>query len=938
MSARHPGPEASRVPREKIRTPAPSGIARPRLIDAVVSAPPGLRLVEARAGSGKTTALAHAAASWKGPVVWATLDATDRSAASFTRTVAAAADIAGAADVLDVVAALDDAEPTLVVLDDVHELAHAPAAEALGLLCRYRPHQVVLALGARHLRGVDHWRFRVDGNVQGVTADDLRFRLWEVDELFRTDGDEPLRPDELHALTRVTEGWAVALHLFLLATRTAPLGHRRELLAALPVGSHSVRGYLTEQVLGAVSGEERRVLRRLAVLDHIDPRRAQAFLGAATGTTSLDELAAAGLLEASPSDASFSLHDLLRAHLLNELTEEVGELVVARLHGRAATIAEADGDIGEAIRACGRAGDWSELHRLLAMEGDEMAASGGWLAAVPTEVRGADPWVFRSVAMQQLRDGDLVGARAALADAVDRFAEHGGHARTERDLHLLDAWLRPEPGPPRSWVDALRTALGGKTVTTWPDGHMGHLAAGLAGLAQGRIASTRHLLVDAVDALDGTGAALALVGIAFAERLVGGDVADAADRAVTAANRAAAPALARAAQCAVTSIGGEGDTGRPGGAPTLIAALGQLFRGFRLLELGRPAARLLHGADDELGEMGLVVPAVLARCAAMLDRARRGEIDVAEARALESTAQAAGPLQHALCLLATAQLEPDPQRGADTLRQALGLADQHGFGRWLAALVHAHDEPAIAAPDTTSPVVPEAVDRELEVRCLGSQEVRLGGVVVDVESLRPRHQELLWALAVRPNEWIHRERLCEWLWPDAPPHRAFRGLQVAVSAVRGAIDRNRSGSSVIDRSGERYRFVVDPARSDVSRLEAATSRMRRAAHAGDAAAAESALREVLAAWRGDAVPAAGPADWAVERRRELQLGVGEAAAAALAAIPSLHDGGAVAARVVAIDTTNDALWRQAIDHATRAGDAAQSRALERGYSRLVTMA
>ncbi len=58
----------------------------------------------------------------------------------------------------------------------------------------------------------------VSGELVELDSDALRFRSWEVEELFRVVYREPLSPEAAAALTRRTGGWAAGLMLFHLAT------------------------------------------------------------------------------------------------------------------------------------------------------------------------------------------------------------------------------------------------------------------------------------------------------------------------------------------------------------------------------------------------------------------------------------------------------------------------------------------------------------------------------------------------------------------------------------------------------------------------------------------------------------------------------------------------------------------------------------------------
>ena len=70
-------------------------------------------------------------------------------------------------------------------------------------------------------------RRRLSADMHEIGADDLRFRAWEVEELFRTCHDLRLGSGEVAQLTRRTAGWAAGLQLFHLATANRSPGGPR---------------------------------------------------------------------------------------------------------------------------------------------------------------------------------------------------------------------------------------------------------------------------------------------------------------------------------------------------------------------------------------------------------------------------------------------------------------------------------------------------------------------------------------------------------------------------------------------------------------------------------------------------------------------------------------------------------------------------------------
>lgn len=946
-------PEGSGVPRTKIRPPPASGIRRQRLTGLLIDGSAGLRLVQGAAGSGKTTVLAHAAEAWPGRVIWVTVDGTDRGPRRFGEVITTAVGIdrvgtthaTSPEAALEVVQALEGfSESVMLVVDDVHELGGSPSAEALALLCRYRPEHVTLVFGARHLRGLDHWRWRSSPNVREIDGNALRFRLWEVDNLFRDHYGTPLGADELHAITQLTDGWAVALHLYRLAAKAMPTGALRQLVARPRRTTRSIREYLEHEVLAGVTGDRRRLLRRVAVFDSIRPALCDRLTTVGGSADALRELADHGLVSGEADGTAYRLHDLLRAQLLAELEEELGLHAVARLHRQAAEALEESGHLTEAVRAFGRAGDWDNVRRLMARQDAPAIPTGPWADTLPDELRDTDPWVLRATARRLMCDGELGQARATLSAAIERFREQGGDRLSEHELRLLDGWLTPDPGQRRTWTECLRAALAGESVEAWPDVPEKPLAAGLADLAVGRVTQATASLTVAARDLDGELGAMAELGLSLAAVMAGQDGVATSERALSCARAVGAGVLVRLAE--LLSGWAEGSTA---GLGEVVAAddpthdnvgnnLHSLIVGLSLLSGGRNAEPALAAATEGFERAGLGVLAGLGRASALLDQARNGSVTADAVAAGVVAARAVGPLPYALALLASETVEDDRSRG----HRARALARQHGFGGLFDLLGSNDGEPAAGDPqaEPTADGTTDPADGSLSIECLGQLRIAVGGAPCDLDQLRPLHQDLLRLLVVQANEWVHRERLIEWLWPDSSPDKATRNLQVAISSIRKVLDPEAAAgrSTVLTRNGECYRIEVDESNSDLCRVRAALAASRDAGRDGDIDRASDRLSAAFAEWQGELVPAAGPADWAVEMRRQLAHEVGSTSLAVVRALTEAEqvtEAAQLAARAVELDPSNDALWNQAISAARAAGSSALATELDNRYQTLV---
>src|SRR5205807_10361636 len=136
-------------------------------------------------------------------------------------------------------------------------LEDSPAELALERLIDYAPPSITFLIGSRALPGFNLSRLRVSGALLEIGSEDLRFRSWEVERLFRDFYREPLPPEELAELARRTEGSAAGLQLFHLATRGTSPQERRRTLSALRKRSRLTRAHAARNVLHQLPAELR---------------------------------------------------------------------------------------------------------------------------------------------------------------------------------------------------------------------------------------------------------------------------------------------------------------------------------------------------------------------------------------------------------------------------------------------------------------------------------------------------------------------------------------------------------------------------------------------------------------------------------------------------------------------------------------------------------
>jgi len=892
----------------KFAPPAPAGLARSRLLDLAAHR---VVLVLAPAGHGKTTLLGQIASRFAGTVVWYRIDAADRDPQQLAGRIGRALGRVGLAGAEcwsfeDVAAALDAAgRDMLLVFDDFHAVAGSAAEQGLARMIALAPPTLRVVLGARRVVGLDVSALRVYGAVHVVDADDLRFRSWEVERLFREVYHQPLPPEDAATLSQRTAGWAAGLAMFHLLTEGRPPAQRRRALADLSRGSRLVRSYLVREVLGDLPAELREFLRRTSALGVLTGTLCDALLDAVGSQAVLEELEQRRLFTTTPDDGhQFRYHQVLLDHLELELTEHLGPSATRDWYGRAAELLLDAGEVPAAFRAYVRAEDWAAVEQLLQRRGAEVVAGPLWPleGMLPHGLVATDPWLLLARARRLAAQGALTEAVAAFRLAHAAAEDSQLATRCLEEARTAALWLPDADPVARTWAATIRAATQRSprallsTALDLP-GAEGRLAAGIVALLAGDLGAAVALLREAADHPDADVGVVAPAACAIrVVRLLSGGSVGVDD-----------PGADLEALMLDAEVGGWPWLSRIGRALLAIDAPGSgpavepcdpwgtavvSFVG----GLGGRAAGPLREAATRFAELGAPVPAQWAAC-------------------LAAALSPATPVGYAT---------PVARARAMGLRDLPGVVDAWAAG----TVTHTVPRPRVASvsPDRAAPVT---------LHLLGRTEIAIDGEVVDLSTVRPRARSTLRLLALRAGTAVHRDVLVASLWPDVDEESALRSLQVAVSSLRNVLGgRARGRPTLLARNGESYCLQLPPgSRSDVRDFDTRLADARARRHDGDHVGERVALAAAVGHYGGDLLPEEGTAEWVVAERDRLRI----AAAGAWGALGKrLGDDGEFPEAVDAVraglrlDAYSDDAWRLLVDLHTRAGNpaAAQAAALE----------
>ena len=889
----------------KTMAPAQTGLVRERLLTVAEGR---LGLVLAPAGYGKTRLLAQVADVSGGAVCWYRADSGDREPAlllaklgdALLRSLGVRARAGSWEQVLAAVGTAAG-QVALLVVDDFHELEGSESEQYLASLVESSPACLRILIAGRRWPALDIQELRMSGESSVIDAEDLQFRSWEVERLFRETYGEPLRPEDAAALTRRTGGWAAGLAMFRLLTAGRSPADRRRALLELGGGSRLVRSYLVREVLDELQPEIRDFLRRTCALGVFTAANCDALLGRDDSEQVLDELERRQLFIGSDDGVRYRYHQVLQDHLELELLEQLGGCAAKGWYGQAGGLLEAAGEVSGAFRAYVRAEQWAAVQRLLHVRGAEVVARplGPVAEHVPIGLSNEDPWLVLAEARQLTRHGTLARAVAAYRKAETLTADVGVAALCRAERRQAAQWLPAGEVIASEWTGTIRAATrkSPERAARSPSlrGPEGRLAASLAELLAGALDRADAALRDAAeDPGAGQGvvraAAYARAAIGLLTDRVQPDPAE-LEAVVLDAEVADRPWWARLG-CALM----EADAGH-------------------LTTLGLVRAQAEE--EEDLWGAGIIwlLHGIVARETGPLDDAAAvfGRLDAPVLRLW------------AHCLAAAVAGEDRPQR----TQQA------HIAGRALDArgVLAAAQQWAGRAAGTA----PQAPGAAAQLRVLGGFELTIGGVPVDQSAVRPRARQALHLLALQAGRSVHRDLLVQAVWPGSRADAGYRSVHVAISSLRHLLepDAKRGQSMLLPRLGDSYSLALPTgSRCDLLDFSAALASARTARLSGDPAGERVSLHRALSCYGGELLPEDGPAEWVVAERERLRLAAadaGERLARAEAAAGNIGAAVEQARRTLSFDSYRDTAWRLLVQLHERAGDQCAAHAVRQQH-------
>jgi LuxR family maltose regulon positive regulatory protein len=499
------------VPRPKLLARLDAGSARK------------LTLIEAPVGYGKTTLLNQ----WRRteepdlPFAWVSLDKQDNDPARLWKHIVEA--VRGVAPEerfgaqaltgLGMVGTnlVQTTLPTLIndltelprrvvlVLDDYHCVSNGECHETVGFLVQHLPEMVHLVISTRSDPPLGLGRLRARGEVNELRSEQLAFSEEETASLLRERLGLSIECADIDILLERTEGWPAGIYLAALSMRGRDV---HAFVSSLRGSSRYIVDLLAEEVLAALSEEERRFMVRTSVLEKMSGPLCDDVLGMQGSGALLREFGHSNLLVVPLDDGGrwYRYHRLFADFLIFELKNTHPKLVPV-LHGRASAWFEREGMLEKAIEHATAAEDCERAGQLIARHWFGYVATGqtatlrGWLDTLPEDFVGrtaplalVEAWICAL----QGRRGETERFLALAED--DRYQGElpDGTPSVEAGVTLVRGFFGY--GGVRAWLAAAEQATRMESGWASPRAALARIGLGMGRYCSGNTADARVLL------------------------------------------------------------------------------------------------------------------------------------------------------------------------------------------------------------------------------------------------------------------------------------------------------------------------------------------------------------------------------------------------------------------------------------------------------------
>ncbi|MFZ3150509.1 MAG: BTAD domain-containing putative transcriptional regulator [Anaerolineaceae bacterium] len=402
-----PAQRSNILPRERVT----------RLLEDSLNYP--ITILNAGTGYGKSTSLLSFIEGLDIPVFWFSVSSSDRDPALFLNSLYTAFNQRGmnlGADALRVLQ-IPDSEPTeglialinsvaanipdqcLLVIDDFQYLRQS--SEIMNLMdwfIEHLPRSLHVILSTRtapDFASIHRWRAK--DTILELGKNELTFLPDEIEDLFRSQYQVELSPEEVEQLYQRTEGWAIGLQMVWQSIKGQTAATIRQVLEDDRESRTNLFAYLAEEVLENLNPVQQDFLIKTSVLAILDVESCDFLLDSQNSFEILNDLYRSGLFVEQMRPGVYRYHHMFREFLQSRLSKNPE--LERDLNRKIASYYSAHQYWERAIGHLLAVGDYALINHILEDVGEKMIQAGRyesiryWIKRFPEAERALYPYI-----------------------------------------------------------------------------------------------------------------------------------------------------------------------------------------------------------------------------------------------------------------------------------------------------------------------------------------------------------------------------------------------------------------------------------------------------------------------------------------------------------------------------------------------------------------
>ena len=449
---------------------------------------PGLTVISAPPGYGKTTAVVVWLTNAKRRSAWFGLDALRLPSPEFLASV-----ITNEISILPF--------PFSLILDDYHEIQNTHVHEMIHGLIRFQPCNLHIAILTRVDPPFPLTRYRVQGRMTELRAEDLRFSEGETSRFLATFIGNPISPSAVVVLSEKTEGWPAALQLCALSLRDSSSPDLETFVTNFSGQDLYIVDYLLEEVLQRQPPEIVDFLLETSILDRFCADLCDWIRGEKGSRQHLNEIEQRNLF-LIPLDSTqnwYRYHSLFSKFLYVRLSQERKQ----HLHLKAANWFEKKNMPGVAVNHAVQSGNVEVAGQMIndqaggAFQRGQHALLGGWLESLSEDFIRSNFELAVYKAWVLFLTGKAEGLRLFLT-RFDPDLTNTENTESYKRYLSLKAWLARSQGDGLA-IDESKLLLEKNNKDDPIVNLIAHLSVGQAAFQEGRTDTAIRLLREAYE-------------------------------------------------------------------------------------------------------------------------------------------------------------------------------------------------------------------------------------------------------------------------------------------------------------------------------------------------------------------------------------------------------------------------------------------------------